>query len=158
MESSDSNTEIKHESGAKLHQRETRWQINFPFSLGILLLIIIFLGVALPGDPVWRVRVHAIADWIYSVLCLLPLILCLLPLYLILLTGIYGLTRLHTGTETPLHKLETLSANVAERIRVAMDYINEKMIAFSSATAPLDDLLSTFDTSPSDEEELSPDE
>jgi hypothetical protein len=91
------------------------------------------------------------------ILCLFPLIVCLLPLYLILIIGIYGTNRLHDGTEQPLRKLETVSGDYAERVNQAMDYINEKTIAFSSATAPLDELLTAFDT-PSDEEELSPDD
>lgn len=159
MKPSDANTKQDRESGKLIHQRETRWQINFPFLLGILLIMLIFLGLALPSDPIWRVRTQAIADWIYSILCLLPLIVCIFPLYLILVIGIYGMKRLHDGTETPLRKLETVSAESVERINRAMDYINEKTIDFSSATAPLDDLLSAFDTPPpSDEEELNSDD
>lgn len=155
MKSSDTNTKQGRESGAVIHRRETRWQIYLPFALGLLLLVLVFSLVALPSDPIWRVRAQAIADWIYSVLCLFPILICLFPLYLILIVGVYGMKKLHDGTEPPLHKLETVSADFAERINRAMDYINEKTIAFSSATAPLDDLLSAFDTpSPSDEEEL----
>lgn len=155
MGSPDSNIEQKSESGSSLHRRETRWQIYFPFILGLVLLVSIALIFVLPNDAIWRVRASAVADWIYSVLCLFPILLCLLPLYLILLAGIYGLNRLHAGTERPLRKLELLSAKLAQRINIVMEYINEKTIQFNTATAPLDDLLSAFDTPVSSEEKES---
>lgn len=155
MESPDSTRQEK--SATTLHQSETHRQIYLPFIVGLILILIAVLSIILVGDSVWRTRASAIADWIYSALCLFPLLLCFLPLYLILMIAIYGLTRLHAGTERPLQKLENASAKLAERINVAMNYINEKTIAFNTATAPLDDLLSGFDM-PSDEEELDPDD
>lgn len=158
MESLDSNTRQNHESGAKLHQLETRWQIYLPFILSIVLIAGILLFVALAGEAIWQLRVRAIADWIYSILCLLPLLLCLLPLYLILLISIYTLAKLQRGSQSSLHNLEKLSADLAERINRAMEYVNEKTIAFNTATAPLDDLLSSFDTPSSENEELADDD
>jgi hypothetical protein len=159
MEETDSKTHKTSESSKFVHQHETAWQIYLPFSLGIVFICVIVFIFVLPNEVVWRTRAGVVADWLYSALCLFPLIICSFLLYLIFLFGIYGLSKLHTGTEDPLLKLELASANFAERINIATNYINEKTIAFNTATAPLDDLLSTFDTAmPSDEEEMKPDD
>jgi hypothetical protein len=144
------------ESGAALHRRETNWQIYFPFLLGILLLVGIFSMVALPSDPIWQDRAQAIGDFLYTLLCIIPILLCLLPIYVMVLLCIYGMRKLHDGTERPLRKLENLTENLASHIETATIFVTEQTNFFSSAIEPYEEIISTFDTpAPDNEEETS---
>lgn len=136
---------IPQQRGTIMHRRETRRQIWLPFGLGVALVILAFLIVALPADPVWRVRAQAIADFLYTLLCSLPLLLCLVPLYLVIMLGIYGMNRLHDSTERPLRRVENLAEGLANRIEVVAATINKQTINWSARIAPLMRLFSTFD-------------
>ncbi len=141
------------ESGAIIHRRETTWQIYLPFLLGIGVLVLAFAVVGIPSDPAWRDRAQAIGDFLYTFLCTLPILVCLLPIYVLILAGIYGMRKVHSGTERPLRKLENLSESLAERIETATKFVNEKTISFSTLFEPLDTLFSMFDQpTPSDKE------
>jgi len=133
------------ESGAKLHRRETNWQIYFPFLLGILGLVVLFLSIALPTAPVWRDRAQAIGDFMYILLCQIPLVLCTFLIYPLILVFIYGMRKAHAGTERPLRKLENAAASLAERITQVTEYVNEKNGDISAMYEPLDNALNIFD-------------
>lgn len=142
------------ESGAVIHRRETNWQIYLPFLLSIGVLVLAFAVVGIPSDPAWRHRAQAIGDFLYTFLCTLPLLICLLPVYVLIVAGIYGMRKVHSGTERPLRKLENLSESLAGRIETATEFVNEKTISFSTLFEPLDTLFSIFDKSaPSSEKE-----
>lgn len=146
------------ESGASIHRRETNWQIYLPFLLGIGVLILAVVVVGAPSDPLWRDRAQAIGDFLYTFLCTFPLLVCLLPVYVLILAGIYGMRKVHSGTERPLRKLENLSESLAGRIETATEFVNEKTISFSTLFEPLDTLFSIFDKStPSSEKETDKD-
>ncbi len=133
------------ESGAVIHRRETNWQIYLPFIIGLLILGAIFAGLAIPSDPIWRDRVQAIGDLLYLLLCTIPILICMLPVYIIVLLGIYGMKKVHDGTERPLRKLENLSESLATRIEVGSEFVNKKTIAFSSAVEPFEKVMSIFE-------------
>lgn len=142
---SPSDNKTLRESGTVLHRSETNWQIYFPFLLGILVLVIMFLAIALPTEPEWRDRAQAVGDFLYTFLCMLPMLVCMLPIHLVILVSIYGMKKVHEGTERPLRKLENAAASLAERIERVTDYINEKAVAFDEAYEPIDDALGIFD-------------
>lgn len=133
------------ESGAQIHQRETRWQIVLPFTITVLILIVLVGAVAIQSAPIWRIRAETIADWTYSLMCLIPMTLCLMPLYVVVMLGIWGMNRLHGSTERPLRRLENLAANLAERIDKFSNAINQRTIGFNSRLAPLMNLISGFE-------------
>lgn len=133
------------ESGAVIHRRETNWQIYLPFIIGLFVLFGIFAGLAIPSNPIWRDRAQAIGDLLYILLCTIPILFCMLPVYIIILLGIYGMNKVHDGTERPLRKLENLSESLATRIETARDFVNEKTIAFSSAVEPFEKVMSIFE-------------
>lgn len=141
------------ESGAVLHRRETNRQIYLPFLLGLALLVGIFLMLAIPSDPVWRDRARAMGDFLYTLLCIIPILLCLLPLYVMVLLGIFGMRKLHSGTERPLRKLENLTESLAGRIETATAYVNKHTISLSSKFEPLETLFKIF-TSPEQADSL----
>ena len=134
------------ESGEAIHRRESLWQIYLPFGLGLLLILILVLMVALPSDPIWRVRAQAIADFTYIMICQLPLLLCAFVIFLPVVLGVWGMYRVHRTTERPLRKLENMSAGLATRINRVSEYINEKTIDASAAIEPAMNMISPFDT------------
>lgn len=145
---------IVRESGAVVHRRETNWQIYLPFLLGILVLLAIFLLMALPSDPVWLDRAQALGDFLYTILCIFPIILCLFPVYLILIVCIYGMRKLHDGVESPLQKLENSAAGIAKKIENFTDNINDKTISAATLFEPLDKLARIFDEKTATEETM----
>ena len=136
----------QHESGTQIHRRESRLQIYLPFGLGLLLLLTMILIVALPTNPIWRVRAQAFADWTYTILCLVPIVLCVFPLFMLVALGIWGMNRLHGITERPLRKLEKLAAGLATRINNASEYIQRKTIDVSTTIEPALHMIDTFDS------------
>ena len=152
-------TKIGRETGAVIHRRETNRQIYLPFLFGMTLLLIAFLIVALPSAPEWLDRAQAIGDFLYTLLCIIPVLMCLLPVYVMVLLCVYGMTKLHDGVESPLRKLENLTASLAERIETATEYVTNQTTTFSNAVEPIDTALRIFDTpSPSNGEETASDE
>jgi hypothetical protein len=140
------NPQPPHESGTEIHRRESRLQIYLPYGIGLLILLTMVLVVALPSDPIWRVRAQAIADWTYTILCLIPMVLCVFPLFMLVALGIWGMYRLHGITEPPLRKLENLAAGLATRINNASEYVQRKTIDVSTTIEPALNLISTFDS------------
>lgn len=152
MEQNDTAAQQRREAGKTIHRRETRWQLAFPFVLGLLLIAAAFLLVALPSEAIWRVRAQAIGDFTYTMLCLLPVsLLCLFPLYVIVLLGIYGMNRLHDSTERPLRRLENLAANLAQRIENVDEALRSRTANWSTRLAPVMRFLQMFDPPTNDE-------
>lgn len=146
------------ESGADIHRRETTWQIYLPFLLGIAVLGLVFIVIGVQPDPLWRDRAQAMGDFMYTFLCTIPILFCMLPVYIIILASIYGMRKVHSGTERPLRKLENLSESLAGKIETATEFVNEKTISFSTLFEPLETLFTIFDKkSPSAEEETKTD-
>ena len=146
------------ESGADIHRRETNRQVYLPFLLGIAVLALVFLVIGTQSDPLWRDRAQAIGDFMYIFLCTIPILICMLPVYIIILASIYGMRKVHSGTERPLRKLENLSESLAGRIEKATDFVNEKTISFSTLFEPLETLFTIFDKeTPSADEETKTD-
>lgn len=133
------------ERGKILHRRETRRQIWLPFALGILLVLVAFLVVGIPADPIWRVRAQAVSDFLYTLLCTIPILLCLFPLYLVIMLAIYGMNRLHNSTERPLRRVENMVEGLAKRIESGASIVNKQTVNLSTRIAPLLKLFSTFD-------------
>lgn len=136
------------ETGERIHRREMRWQIWLPFWVAFALVIIGFSAIALQSDPIWRIRSGAIADWMMSVMCLIPLSLCLLPLYMSVMFGIWGMNRLHASTERPLRRLENLSATAADHIEQGSEFVKKRVTGFDNRIAPLMKAMNTFDDNP----------
>lgn len=137
------------ETGERIHRREMRWQIWLPFWFALLLVIVGFLVVALPTDPTWRIRTQAIADWMVSAMCLIPLTLCLFPMYLLVFLGVFGMSKLHDSAERPLRKLENLSASAADYIEQGSDFVKKRVTGFDNRIAPLMRAMdTTFDENP----------
>jgi hypothetical protein len=132
-------------SGQQIHQRETLLQIILPFSAVLLLIVGIFLLVALQNQPIWRIRAQAIADFMVSMLCLLPLVLCMFPVYALVLLAIFGMNVMHRGTERPLRKLELRASSALVWIETRSNFIREKTVSYSEQIKPIMNTMSVFE-------------
>lgn len=131
------------ERGRRIHRRETLRQLVLPMlGSGLIILVIALVLVLLPA----RVQVSVLADWMFTILVLCPLVLCNLIVFLLVVVLWYGMTRLHRGTEAPLERLENLVTGVANRIERTSAALNQRVVNVSSRLAPLMKLFSVFDT------------
>lgn len=139
------------EEGRQIHRRETRRQIVLPFVIGLLLIGGAFLFMALPTDPVWRLRASAVSDWLYLLLCQIPLLVCSMIGYMIVVAGIWGMNKLHSRTERPLIRLENLVAGLANRIESITATVNTKTMTWRAKVEQILHFMSIFNT-PSESE------
>lgn len=133
------------ESGTEIHRREWLRQILLPFLGAVLLIAGIFLLVGLQNQPIWRIRAQAIGDFLYSTLCLFPVVMCLFPLYVLVLFGIYGMNALQRGTETPLRKLELKANAAADWVEAYSNRVREKTVSYSEKITPVMEMIDVFD-------------
>jgi hypothetical protein len=136
------------EEGRRIHRRENRQQILLPFIGGLLFILGIFLFMALPTDPVWRLRASAVSDFLYLVFCQVPLIVCSLLAYFIVVAGIWGMNKLHNRTEHPLVRLENLVAGLANRIESITDAVNNRALNWRTKAEQILHFMNIFDTNP----------
>lgn len=129
----------------RLHRRDSRWRITLPLVLAFLLVFMLFALVALPAEPVWRLRASAISDFLVSILIFCPLILCLFPVYLLVVALAWWATRLHQGAQHPLERLQTRLDQAGAQLQQAAESLSHKTIDWSAKLAPLLNLLSIFD-------------
>ncbi len=143
----DESTQRQHlrEDGRQIHKRETRRQIILPFVGGLLLILGAFLLMALPTDPAWRLRASAVNDWLYLVLCQVPFLVCSLITYFVVIAGIWGMNKLHSGTERPLVKLENLVAGLASRVESIAGTINERTLSWRAKAEQILHVMRIFD-------------
>jgi len=136
------------QSGQKIHRRETRTQILLPFLFGLVVVLATFLVVALPVDPLWRIRAAAIADLTVTVFCLFPLFLCMFGLYFIVIVSIYGMHKLHDTAQTPLQRLEHLVERITKFIERTDSFIGQRGINWSAKVAHVMSFMTLFDVKP----------
>lgn len=129
----------------RTHRREVRLHIILPFALMVLLIIAIFSGLALMSGPDARTQISAIADFMSSIVLLCPAIICLIPVYLLLVAGIFGANKLHSGTQKPLDRLQSLVESLADRIVKYSAKTNDYVTRWSVKIAPVMQWMSIFD-------------
>lgn len=130
------------------HRREVRLQIILPFALAVLLIIVIFVGLALMNGPDARTQIGAVADFTASIMLLCPAILCLVPVYLLLVAGMFGANKLHSGTQKPLDRLQSLVESLADRIVDYSAKANGYVTRWSVKLAPVMQWMRIFDGEP----------
>lgn len=139
-------TTPQHKDGRTLHQRETRWQIILPFIGGVLVVAAVFGSMAFMNDPFAMQRVSVVANCLVSALILCPMVICMFPVYLLMVVMIYGLNKLHHGTEAPLQRLENMTENLAQRVTTVTQNVNQRVVNANVRLAPLMQWLSIFNS------------
>jgi hypothetical protein len=117
-------------------------QIGLPmFGVGLVVLAAIIIVLVLPR----RSQVSIIADWLLTLMLLLPTVLCLFGMFIGLVALIAALNRLHHATAKPLGRVNALSRTLADRAAQTADSVNQRAIGLGARFAFVDRLLSTFD-------------
>jgi len=133
------------------HHRETIRYIVLPMvGVGALMLVGAIIVLFLPG----RLQVSLIADWLFTILFLCPIVLCLLPLCIVMVMGVVAMNKANNAAANPLRRLENFSANLKDRAVQATDTINRKTINASAKWAFVDRLLAVFDPPPSPSDDV----
>lgn len=136
----------RHEAGKTIHRRETRWQIILPFLGGFAVIGAVFGIAATMNDPFAMQRVAIIADCMFSVMILCPMVICLFPVYLLTVVMMYGMNKLHQGTEAPLQRLETMTETLAQRAETLTKDVNQRVVNANVRLAPLLHWFSFFNS------------
>ena len=137
-------TEAAKPTGANIHRRETRRQTRLPMLAAFAFVLFVFIIAALLPS---RVQVSTLADWMFTVLVLCPVLICNFAVYMLVMAGIFGLRQLHRGTQAPLQRLENFVSSTEQRVEKTSAGLNKRVINISARLAPLMQLLSIFDSS-----------
>ena len=136
-------------------QRDTLRFIVLPMmGLGLLVLGGAVITLLLPE----QLQVSLIADWLFSVLFLCPLVLCTFPIFILLVVAVVGLNRVYDNATHPLRRLETLSLSLKDQSEGAMDAVSRFVIEASVRFAFIERLLGIFDPPPSPADDVSEEE
>jgi cell division septal protein FtsQ len=128
-----------------VHRRETWLYIFLPMVIFVVLLVVVVLGViSLPQSS----QKSLIADWLFTVMFLCPMVLCLFPVVILLVAGVVGLNKAHSMSLRPLRRLQDLSLKLKDRTASTTDTINRRTVDVSVRLAYLERLLSLFDPPP----------
>lgn len=133
------------EQGRALHRRETRRQIWLPLLLGIGAIFLPVVLIAIQRDAIWRIRAAAIGDFLYTILCAMPLLLCSFLAYLVIMILVIAMNKLHRRTETPLERVEGIASTLATRIEAFSNTVNERTVTWSARLEHLMTFLDLFD-------------
>lgn len=125
-------TQQRREQGRAIHRRETRRHIWLPLIMGIVGISTPVVLIAIQRDEIWRVRAAAIGDFLYTLLCSVPLLLCAFGTYLVVMVAVIALNKLHHMTQSPLERVELLANGFADRIEALSSNINQRTLGWSS--------------------------
>lgn len=126
----------------RTRRADARRSIGWPFALALLVVLaLIVIPALLPTQQ----QASLMADWLTIWLVLCPVFLCFFPLYLLVALGIYGMQRLHQGTEAPLERLERFMVTTLTRVDRSTEAWHQRLIRWDERFAPLRRVLSAFD-------------
>lgn len=126
-----------------LHRQQTRRHILLPF-LAAVVVILLLLTAALLLQR--RVQVSLIADLMFTLLVLCPLVVCLFPVYLLLVASVWGMGRLHDGTQRPLHRLADATERFTDSLITRAGQLNRGSIAASERLAAVLSVTDVLDS------------
>jgi hypothetical protein len=122
----------------KAHRRQTRTQIVLPMLGGVLLIL---AGVVIAALMPQRLQVGIMADFLFTVLLLCPLVICFFPLYILLAVAVFKFNDLHNALERLLGRAERVSENVNDRVRAGGDRLSRRVINTSVKIAPFEKVV-----------------
>lgn len=138
----------------RLRRRRYRKSVILPFGfVSLLVLAYIGIAIALPAPT----QVAVLSNAAFSLLVLCPAALCLFPLAIATLVLVVLMRRWQRGTVSPLRRLERWAAALESNADRWLGSIDERILKWAVAFAPIRQLLRSFDTLSDetvDEEEL----
>lgn len=127
----------------RLRRRRYRKSVILPFGF-VLILVLAYIGiaVALPAPT----QVAVLSNAALSLLVLCPAALCLFPFALATVVFVVLINRWQRGTMSPLRRLERWAAALESNADRWLGSIDERILNWAVAFAPVRQLLKSFDT------------
>lgn len=97
-------------------------------------------------------QVAVVADFMWMIFILCPLVICTLPLVLLMFVLVGLMNRLHIGAKSPLRRLEQWTYTMEKKVENWATVIDSRVLNWAVKFAPLRRILTIFDT-PSSEEQ-----
>lgn len=120
------------------YRRAMRREVYVPMVLasGVVLAALLVM-VFLPT----RSQVSVVADWLWTMLVLLPMVICLLPLAIGAVVLALAASRLPGMARKPLQRGQTAVDNASERISTVLEQIHHVLIEFSARLAGVERMM-----------------
>jgi len=134
----------------KYQRRQTRRYVLFPFLLLIVVLILIVVIMMSLRTPT---QVAVVSDFLVTLFVLCPLVICLFPLVMLMFFLIALMSKLHSGTKSPLRRIESWTHKAEQRVEKWTQLADNRILNWAVRLAPIHKILTIFDepTPPSQE-------
>lgn len=139
----------------QLRRARFRKSVILPFAV-MSLLATAYIGIALALPQ--PTQVAALSDAAFSLLVLCPAAICLFPFAIAMLAFAAFLQRKNPGTISPLRRLEGWTAALEGNVDRWLGNIDQRVLNWAVAFAPMRQLLSSFDAQPDEPSEDPSDE
>ena len=127
----------------ELRGKRIRRGVVMPFGIALLMALAFFAAaLALPAPE----QVAVLSDAALTLLILMPLALCLFPLVIASLALVALMRRWTEGSLSPLRRLEGWAAALERNADGWLRGIDQRVLDWAVAFAPIRQLLRTFDT------------
>lgn len=127
----------------KTQRQQTRRYILLPFFV-LILIFIALIGVAVSLRTPTQVAV--VSDMLLTAFVLLPMVICLFPIVVMMFVLIALVNRLHSGTVSPLRRLEQWTYTMEQRVEGWARIVDSRVINYAVKFAPIRHILTIFDT------------
>jgi high-affinity K+ transport system ATPase subunit B len=120
------------------YRRAMRREVYLPLMLAIgVVLAALLVMVLLPTQA----QVSVVADWLWTMLVLLPMVICLLPLAIGAVVLALAAARMPGMARKPLQHGQTAVDNASERIAAVLEQIQHVLIEFSARLAGVERMM-----------------
>ena len=127
----------------RLRRRRMWRSIVIPFAFAATIVLVYgAIAFVLPSP----VQVAVLSDSALTLLLLCPAVFCLFPLSIGAIALVALMRRWQSGTLSPLRRMETWAASLERNADKWLGHIDERVLNWAVAFAPIRQLLATFDT------------
>jgi hypothetical protein len=124
------------------------WRKLLP--LGLAFLVVAVLLYSLLSLPPRGLGI--VADFMFTCMCLLPLVICLFPVYIMMMAAIYGLSRVNGTIKSQMHRAVALTENMKTNTTETTSKINQSALNTGVTLAKLDVIFNIFNRPSNDTE------
>ncbi|GEM_PF-952717 len=150
-EKSEDNSREQHYQQLDKQQRQlTRHYVLFPFIILLLLMVVILATMLSLRTPI---QVAIVSDFLLTLFVLCPLVICLFPLVVLMLFLIGLMNRLHSGTKSPLRRIEQWTYKMEKRVESWTGLADSQVLNWAVRFAPIQSILTIFDQPKSQDKE-----
>lgn len=134
--------EARHRELERAQQRRVWLSILLPIAL-VLVIVAVFIGIALSLRAPAQVAI--LSDAALTVLVLCPAVVVFFPLVIMSIALVALMSRWHSGSRSPLRRLEAWTALLESNIESWLGQVDGKVLDWAVRLAPVRELLRAFD-------------